>query len=442
MASSGIVLAAYPSDAGAPRSLRVSFAWALTGNGFYAASQWAAIAMLARLGDPAVVGQFALGLAITSPLVTCTNLQLRTVQATATGGRFCLGHYVTLRLLGTTAFLLAVAIVAAGAGYRGATLAALGAVAALRAADALSDVLYGYLHAQERFDRIAQSQILKAAASLAAMWLTIRWTGSCRAGIVALAVASWLTLAVVDRAIVARIRGPQPWFPPWRGSRILELFETSLPLGLTLLLVSLNANLPRYFLEHYRGVEQVGVFSALAYVTISANLFVMALGQAAAPRMAQASTTNRRLFVRWSVRLFTVAAAVGGLGLAVAVVAGRPLLQLLYGAPYAQEQRVFVWLMFSGLVSYLSSAAGYSLTSARYFRAQFPILLVVCAVTAAACALLVPSQGLVGAAVAQAGGYGVQLGCSLAYLIWTLRRGLPPRGEVAAAGGLLLKPEV
>lgn len=400
----------------APRSLRVSFVWALAGNVCYAAAQWAAIVLLARRSDPAMVGRFALALAIASPILMLTNLQLRAVQATDTGGRYRLGHYVAMRLMGTTVFLLAVAAAARFGGYDGAMVALLGAVALMKAAESFSDAIYGLLHAEERLDRIAQSQILKAVLSVAAMTGMIVWTGSSTAAVAALALVFWLTLLTFDLALAAG-----RWLPLWDATRLGELFRISLPLGVTLLLVSANANLPRYFLQHHRGVAEVGIFSALAYVTVSANLLVMALGQAVAPRMARASVVDLRTYLRLSARMFALAASVGGAGLLVAVLAGRPLLRLLYGASYARESQLFVWLMFSGLVSLLASAAGYSLTSARFFRAQFPILLVVCAVTAAGCAWLVPGRGAPGAAMAQAAGYAVQLGASLAYLVFAFR---------------------
>src|SRR5713226_3633904 len=223
------------------KSLRVTFTWALAGNVIYSASQWLAVVILAKLGSPAVVGEFALGLAITAPIVMLTNLQLRTVQATDTGARFAFGDYVALRLLGTTAFVLAVATV--GMRYHGTTLAALLAVAAMKTSESLSDVGYGLLHGRERLDRIAQSQILRAVASVCAMWAVIVWTGSCLAGIAALAVAYWLTMMTFDLALITRATGARGWFPAWNWPGIRDLFQMSAPLGLTLLLVSLNANL-------------------------------------------------------------------------------------------------------------------------------------------------------------------------------------------------------
>src|SRR6266568_5527229 len=44
-------------------SLRTNFAWTLAGNAVYAVCQWGMLVSIAKLGSPAMVGQFALGLA-------------------------------------------------------------------------------------------------------------------------------------------------------------------------------------------------------------------------------------------------------------------------------------------------------------------------------------------------------------------------------------------
>lgn len=424
------------------RSLGRNFLWALAGNVLYSASQWAIIVILAKLGDPGAVGHFALGLAISSPLLTFTNLQLRTVQATDVGRLFSFGQCVALRLVSTGVFLLALAVTAACLPYEHTTVLALLAVAALKAAESFSDVGYGWLQSRERLDLIAQSQCLKAVLSCGLMLATIAVSGSWLLGIAALPVVFWLTLFTFDLWAVGAAGGAKLWHPVWHWRRMADLLRLSLPLGSTLLLVSLNANIPRYFLEHLRDVRDVGVFSALAYVTISANLFVMAFGQAIAPSMAQAYETDLARFRRLSAKLFLVALLVGGAGLIAALAAGARILTLLYGSDYAGEHRVLVCLMAAGAVSQLASAAGYSLTSARFFRVQFPVLIAVCAVTAGASALLVPAHGLRGAAIAQACGCLVQLVCCCSYLLLVLKRGVPVPGGALPAGDLIFRREV
>src|SRR5262245_17210531 len=51
-----------------PLSLRRNFSWSFAGNAVYAGCQWGMLMVMAKLGSPEVVGQFALGLAVTGPI--------------------------------------------------------------------------------------------------------------------------------------------------------------------------------------------------------------------------------------------------------------------------------------------------------------------------------------------------------------------------------------
>src|SRR5258708_7779966 len=64
-------------------TLRVNFLWTLSGNVVYAACQWGMVVVLAKLGTPQLVGEFALALAITAPIVIGAGLSLRSVHVTA-----------------------------------------------------------------------------------------------------------------------------------------------------------------------------------------------------------------------------------------------------------------------------------------------------------------------------------------------------------------------
>src|ERR1039458_10701282 len=78
-------------------SLRSSFAWTLAGNGLYAAAQWATLSLAAKLGGSEMLGQYALAVALTTPLVMLSHLNLRAVLATDLDGRHPFGDYVAVR---------------------------------------------------------------------------------------------------------------------------------------------------------------------------------------------------------------------------------------------------------------------------------------------------------------------------------------------------------
>jgi len=106
--------------------LRVSFSWTLAGNVVYAATQFGMLSVLAKLGNPSIVGQYALGLAITAPVFMLTNLQLRGVQATDARNQYEFADYFTLRCLCTLVGLFLIAVMVALSHYDSATKLVMG----------------------------------------------------------------------------------------------------------------------------------------------------------------------------------------------------------------------------------------------------------------------------------------------------------------------------
>src|SRR5437870_12473778 len=103
-------------------SLRCNVAWALAGNLGYSACQWGILICIAKLGTAADVGRFALGLALTAPVITLTNLNLRLLQSTDAREDHPFSVYMSVRLIGTVLGLAVIAAMAFGLGYEGTLL--------------------------------------------------------------------------------------------------------------------------------------------------------------------------------------------------------------------------------------------------------------------------------------------------------------------------------
>ncbi|MDP2995871.1 MAG: hypothetical protein Q8N47_00195, partial [Bryobacterales bacterium] len=102
-----------------PVSLRSSFAWTFTGNVIYAAGQWAILSLIAKLGGGEMLGQYALAVAVTTPVVMLSHLNLRAVLATDVGRQRPFGDYLAVRLGITGLSLAAIAILALVSGPLG-----------------------------------------------------------------------------------------------------------------------------------------------------------------------------------------------------------------------------------------------------------------------------------------------------------------------------------
>ncbi len=385
-------------------SLRLNFSWTLMGNVVYIGTQGGILVLLARLGNPEAVGQFSLGLAITAPIMLFASLSLRAVQATDARLQFQFRDYAGLRILMT---IMAVCVIfgIGGALYRGETALTIASFALSKGIESLSDVMYGLWQQQERMDLIAKSLMLRgvsaliAAAGCFALFHTT-WIAVC-----GMAVAWAGVFAAFDLRhgiMVARGMG-QTVMPRLSAPRMKQLVRLSLPLGIVSMLLSLNANVPRYTISYFRSVRELGIFSALGYILMAGAMIVGALGESAIPRLAlYASQGKTREFRGLSHRLLLIGMTLGICGVVAALAFGRQIITLTYGREYAQNLQLFVWLMVAAAAGYMASFAGYSLTARRHFRVQMPLFSFITALTLVLCLVMVKAGGTVGAAKALA----------------------------------------
>jgi O-antigen/teichoic acid export membrane protein len=189
------------------------------------------------------------------------------------------------------------------------------------------------------------------------------------------------------------------------------------------MLISFNGNIPRYFIEGHLGIHQLGIFAAITALQKAAPTVVQALGRSASPRLAKYYAANNiRAFRRLTLQLAGIGALLGGAGVLVALVAGRPILTLLYGAEYALPG-LFALVMVDAGLDYISTMLLFVITSARYLRIQLPLYMLTTCTVALACFLLIPAYGLQGAAVAVIISELVRLAGSLA-AVWHALRSL------------------
>jgi O-antigen/teichoic acid export membrane protein len=413
------------------RPLRVNFSWTLAGNAVYQASQWGLLSVLAKLTSPEVVGRFSLGLAVTAPVIMFANLQLRSVQATDARDEYAFADYLGLRLATTLLALAVIGGIVLFSGYPPEKAVPILLVGIAKAWESLSDVVHGFLQRHERMDLIAKSLLIRGPSSLLVVAVVVYLTRNLLWALAGLA-SVWALVATIYDAHNARsvlrarsrcagaadLAPQRPSLRPrWQVRTLARLSWLALPLGLTMLLISLNGNLPRYAVEHYQGTRDLGIFTAIAYLQMAAFMVIGALGQASTPRLARHyAEGDARAFRRLILRLVGIGAIVGGLGMAVAWLGARPLLSLLYGEEYAAHAEVLRWVMGATAIGCVGWFLGNAITAARFFRVQLPLLAAVTAAIGATAFLLVPSWGLAGAAAAMLVGSIVQAAGSVIIL--------------------------
>ena len=379
--------------------------------------------MLAKLTSPEMVGRFALGLAITAPIIMLSQLQLRGVQATDAKDEYTFGQYLGLRLVTTAMALLVIVGIAWVGSYPLNTALVIMAVGLSKALESVSDVYYGLMQRHERMDRIAKSLMIKGPASLVALGVLVLLTGDIFWGVIGLAV-TWLSLMVLYDVRNAKFMLQESFasqrdgrlglrrmmLPNFRPKDLARLAWLALPLGITMALISLNTNIPRYFVENIWGESQLGIFAALAYLVVAGNTLVSAMGQSVTPRLAKYyAAGDLDGYKHLLARMVSMGILLSIAGVLVSVFAGYQLLGLLYRHEYAVYNNVLIWLMIVAGMCYITSFLGYGMTAARYFRVQLPLFMVVVTATFGASLWLIPRFALTGAALAMGVGALAQL---------------------------------
>jgi O-antigen/teichoic acid export membrane protein len=398
-----------PQSRFAPLSLKKNFSWTFVGNAIYYASQWGVLIALSNLGDETMTGQYHLGLAVCAPIFVFADLQLRTVQATDAKDEHRFAEYLGLRILTIITACLVIGIVVSTRGDARLTGAAILLVALVKSCESIEDVLYGLLQKHERMDRIAMSMMLKGPLSLAGLALALYYTGSIVFALLAYASGKALTFLLLDlrnsKAILSHYRETtgeiekyrlRPAFEP---RALLSLAWLALPLGFVMMLISLNQQIPKYFIEHYGDLKVLGVFGNIVFMMAAGGQVVGALGRSATPRLSQHYAAGRvKQYVALLLKLAAIGAMIGLVAIAVAWFFGGRLLAFVYD-PDSQYEGLtipFTIIMLAAGIRYVTSFFGYAMSAARYFRAQIPLFVFVCAVTALAAWLMIPGGGLIG----------------------------------------------
>jgi len=408
-------------------SLRRNLSWMSVGRGVFAATQWGVLAVLAKLSTPEVVGQFGLALAVCAPAYKLSNLGLRKAQSTDVRREHPFANYWRLRTITNACALLAVAAWAAGSGYGAETALVIAIVAAHKAIEAQSEVCYGLFESQERVDRVARSLMLRGPLALLLLAAGVAATGELVVGVTGELVGALLVLLFHDLRLAGRSRtardGPQR--PPFEGRALGRLARQTLPLGVAGWLLGLQQSIPNYFIAHELGLEALGFFSAMAYVLVAGNQFMMALGHSASARLARHFATGRiASFQRLLLAMAAFGVATGGAALLAVWLFGEWILRVFYTADYAAYADVFALLMGAALFRNLASLFQFGVTAARSFRSQAVHQAAVALGALLASALLVGPYGLHGAAVATVITYALDFAGSAGLSFWFARRRL------------------
>ena len=424
-------------------SLRRNFGWTLVGNLVFYGSHALMLVGLSKFPSREHLGEFVLAVAVSAPIVMLCRLQLEAVLITDVQGEYRFGHYLGLRL----ATLLLAVLMAGGIGfalYSPARGALISLVALNGAALAVRQVFHAAMQKRERMDCIGIAQIITGLLSVLAFAGAIFLTGNLMVAVAAIIAVQVGMLLLYDRMRLVALQSEQAAGlasikPIWQTGAMGSLVAIALPLGVVMGMITMQVNVPNYFLDAHSGTKVLGYFGAIAMFLQALNLVGNALGQAAMPRLARYYQQEIGSYQALVFKLVAVGALLGVAGILGAMLLGRWVLALFYTPEYADHNNILILLMIGGGVGCIASFLGYGMTAARHFRIQVPVSGLVLIVALLVSWLLIPSHGMVGAGLALLAAAASRLilqGAVVAYaIVVRSRTQSPPRADGLSNAG-------
>jgi O-antigen/teichoic acid export membrane protein len=419
-------------------SLCADFSWTFVGNAVYAAGQFAMLMLLTKLVRPELVGQYALGLALVYPVMMLTNMQLRSVMNSSACAQAEFGHYLSLRLLTTSAAFATIFGITQVLRYDRELTEVVLIAGIAYGIETISDVYYARLQLHDRMAEISKSLMARALLSVVALAAATYVTRSVVWGIAGVAVARAMVLFGYDiRERTHTLRAQTKWYllngelaPRFDAREQRQLLWRSLPLGIVVLLTTLNSSIPSFFIQHGIGERDLGIFSSLGLTISVGNMAVVSLGQSAFTRLSRAyASGNIAAFGSLLVVLLTCGAGLGVCGMIISKFAGREILTILFRPEYAERADLLPWIMAAGAVLFMAQFLGFGMTAAGFYHSQVYLNILANVSLVAACYWLVAGKGLLGAILAMLIAAIVQLAASAIILAAGMRTKASVRAE-------------
>ncbi len=413
----------------------------LSGNVLYSACQWGIIVALAKLGTTEQVGEYALGMAVSAPIVLFANFQLRALLASDIRDQFPLSQYLSFRFVSLLAAIVVVAGVAIFSESMSPRAGIIVLVGLAQALEFVGDTYYGYMQRRERLDRLSRSLMMKGPLSLALLCAAMYFTHSVFWAVAGLILGRCLILLLWDSRLDFATPGiGRPVCLEWNSAAMLRLLRTAAPLGIISMLVSLNSSVPRYFVEGHLGSAELGIFSAIMSLLTTGSLVVSAFGQSIFLPVAQACAA----LDRWKFRSYVgyamgMGAALGGAAIVGGALFGKSVLAHVFRPEYGEHAGVLIPLTIAGTMNFIGSGLGFVVTAARSLRPQIPVLAAAVCASAVTSALAIPRHGLFGAADASMAAALVQL-AGMGAILLRVDRQLRRKSDGAALKDRVLPP--
>ncbi|WP_017548164.1 lipopolysaccharide biosynthesis protein [Salinicoccus carnicancri] len=356
-------------------------------------NQWIQVILITRLIGLYEMGLFSYFLAIVAPLVLFSRFSFSDLVPTQR--KYSYGYTIFARFRGILnyVFLLSMAGFALVMDFKPYEMACLMLFSLFKFYETKEEFIYTENIAEANIRFLAHSKIIKSVVTIVCFTLAVVFTRSLMAAIISLLAAQVLVYYSYDRRFTSYDHHMAKLFGRMHFKHI---FWLGIGLSLVGLLSSLNANVPRYFIEHYHSVEDLGIYATIMYFAAIASNIVITVNQSYIAELAQAARQSFRKFYGEFFRMMGIYLAAIVLGNAVLILYGNDILVFVYGEAFHGHQTDMVLLgVFISLIVFEKSFE-MALNVFNLYNIQVTLQTVNLILTVALSALLIVPYGIRG----------------------------------------------
>ncbi|HAY3551970.1 oligosaccharide flippase family protein [Elizabethkingia meningoseptica] len=404
-------------------SLQRNVFFMILGNGFFAFSQWVQLSVISKYTSIEILGFYTLALSIVSPIFMLSSLQLRTILVTDSKSEFNFNDFFNLRLITNLISLIVILGVLVFIHNKNILLITL-ILTCQKVFESFSELFNSKQQKIERIDILATSLFLKGLGAIISLFIGLFLFNSLTVGLSFIVISYLLVICFYDyrKYSVKQVGKIKILF---NNSVLKKLFFRGLPLGIVMLIISLNANVSKYFLEAYVGTEAQAVYSSISYLLIVGVFILDAFGQAFVPRLNIYYWNKEAIKFKKLAFLFITGSFFIGLILYIcSSLFGETILNLLFNKRIAQYASFLASYMLVSILIFIASSLGYVLTSIREFKIQPYINGTVLLFNLALSFLLIKSYGLDGTIIVLGICFSIQIIMTVIALFKGLKKNL------------------
>lgn len=306
--------------------------------------QWAIVILIAHFDGPARLGEYALAQAYATPAYYLASLSLRQQYLMITQQNVSLADFFFLRLM-VPALVFSLLLAYIGNGYVSPSFFLVAAgVFAMKYVEGFFDLAWGKMQRVGDARGVATTSLTRILISLPLFIILYVATRNLSIALFALSMV-WIGFFFVQqKRFDLQVRAADVFDLASRRLKHRLIIACHLiPLGVSLVVMSLVVYAPRFLLDAILGPKELGIFSAVSHFLTIGGIAAGAISQALLPSLTDAIGKHSiRKF--WKLLLWPSAIVqfVSLVGVLAALLAGSELLRIFYGPLFASEGRTLV----------------------------------------------------------------------------------------------------